>query len=220
MDPDNYQDENDSADYWLLTTDNKPNMFTGIIESIGTVIKIKKEGKNLCLSIQCSFADELKVDQSVAHNGVCLTVILIHGNVYDVIAIDETLKRTNLALLKEGDEINLERCTKVGDRLDGHIVQGHVDIVAKVTKIIPQQGSWLMYFNYDKQDYVTVEKGSVCVNGISLTVVDSGIDNFSVAIIPYTYENTNFNKLKIGDAVNIEFDIIGKYVSQLLKKTI
>ena len=195
-------------------------MFTGIIESTGIVIKIKKEEKNLRFTIQCSFANELKVDQSVSHNGVCLTVVSIHGNEYDVIAIDETLKRTNLSMLKEGDEINLERCTKVGDRLDGHIVQGHVDTLAKVTNIISQQGSWLMYFNYEKQDNITVEKGSICVNGISLTVVESGDDNFSVAIIPYTYEQTNFKKLKVGDFVNIEFDIIGKYVSRLMQKIV
>ena len=195
-------------------------MFTGIIESIGRIIKIKREEKNLRFTIQCSFANELKVDQSVSHNGVCLTVVSIQGNEYDVIAIDETLKRTNLPMLKEGDDVNLERCTKVGDRLDGHIVQGHIDTVAKVTNIISQQGSWLMYFEYDKQDNITVEKGSICVNGISLTVVDSGDDNFSVAIIPYTYEQTNFKKLKVGDLVNIEFDIIGKYVSRLMQKIV
>ncbi len=195
-------------------------MFTGIIETTGTVTKINKEDNNLRLSIQCSFANELKVDQSVSHNGVCLTVVSIYGNEYDVITIDETLKRTNLSMLKEGDEINLERCTKVGDRLDGHIVQGHVDTVAKVVNIVSQNGSWLMYFNYDKQENVTVEKGSICVNGISLTVLESGDDNFSVAIIPYTYEHTNFKKLKAGDLVNIEFDIIGKYISRLIQKAI
>lgn len=195
-------------------------MFTGIIESTGRIIKIKKEENNLRFTIQCSFANELKVDQSVSHNGVCLTVVSIQGNEYDVVAIDETLKRTNFSLLKEGDEINLERCTKVGDRLDGHIVQGHIDTVAKVVNIISQHGSWLMYFSYDKQENITVEKGSICVNGISLTVVESGEDNFSVAIIPYTYEHTNFKKFKAGDLVNIEFDIIGKYISRLMQKTV
>ena len=195
-------------------------MFTGIIESIGRIIKIKREEKNVRFTIQCSFANELKVDQSVSHNGVCLTVVSIQGNEYDVIAIDETLKRTNFFMLKEGDEVNLERCTKVGDRLDGHIVQGHIDTVAKVVNIVSQQGSWLMYFNYDKQENITVEKGSICVNGISLTVVESGEDNFSVAIIPFTYEHTNFKKLKAGDLVNIEFDIIGKYISRLMQKTV
>ena len=184
------------------------------------MIKIKREEKNLRFTIQCSFANELKVDQSVSHNGVCLTVVSIQGNEYDVIAIDETLKRTNFFMLKEGDEVNLERCTKVGDRLDGHIVQGHIDTVAKVVNIVSQQGSWLMHFNYDKQENITVEKGSICVNGISLTVVESGEDNFSVAIIPFTYEHTNFKKLKAGDLVNIEFDIIGKYISRLMQKTV
>jgi len=191
-------------------------MFTGIIESTGSILKIKREEKNLRLSIKCSFADELKIDQSVAHNGVCLTVVAINGNAYDVVAIDETLKRSNLGSLKEGNEINLERCTKLGDRLDGHIVQGHVDTVAKVTKIDTQKGSWLMHFEYDNQKYITVEKGSVCVNGVSLTVVDSGINNFSVAIIPYTFENTNFKNLRVGETVNIEFDVIGKYVERLI----
>jgi riboflavin synthase len=191
-------------------------MFTGIIESIGKVKKIDWEGSNLRISIQCPFAGELKIDQSVAHNGVCLTVVAISGDVYDVVAIDETLKRSNLGKVNAGDDINLERCTKVGDRLDGHIVQGHVDTTATVTKIIPQHGSWLFYFQYENTQQVTVQKGSVCVNGISLTVVDSGEYNFSVAIIPYTFENTNFKYLRIGDMVNVEFDIIGKYVAKLL----
>jgi riboflavin synthase len=191
-------------------------MFTGIIESLGTVVTVKKEENNLRFSIQCAFTSELKIDQSVAHNGVCLTVVAIKDDVYDVVAIDETLKRSNLGLLKAGDKINLERCTKVGDRLDGHIVQGHVDTSAKVTKIIPQQGSWLFYFQYDNKDHVTVQKGSVCINGVSLTVVDSEKNIFSVAIIPYTFENTNFKNLKVGDLVNVEFDIIGKYVAKLL----
>ena len=193
-------------------------MFTGIIEETGLIMKVVKEGTNLRFTIQCSFLDELKVDQSVAHNGVCLTVVSIKDKTYDVVAIDETLKRSNLGFLKEGDVINLERCTKLGDRLDGHIVQGHVDTVAKISKIVSQNGSWLMYFNFENQNYVTVEKGSICVNGISLTVVDSGKDNFSVAIIPYTYENTNLNKLKTDDFVNVEFDIIGKYVQKILQK--
>ena len=192
-------------------------MFTGIIESTGKVIKIEREEKNLRLHIQCSFVDELKVDQSVAHDGVCLTVVAIHDKIYEVVVIDETLKRSNLSKLNVGDEINLERCTKVGDRLDGHIVQGHIDTTARVTKIISNEGSWLFYFEYDKQENITVEKGSVCLNGISLTVVDSEKNNFSVAIIPYTFEHTNIKNLKVGDSVNVEFDIIGKYVAQLMK---
>jgi riboflavin synthase len=178
-------------------------MFTGIVESTGTIKKIK---------------NEVKVDQSVSHNGVCLTVVSIKGKIYDVVAIDETLTRSNLSLLKEGNVVNLERCTKVGDRLDGHIVQGHVDTVAKVMKISQQEGSWIFYFQYEDEKYITVEKGSICVNGISLTVVDSVKNNFSVAIIPYTFEHTNFKDLKVDDVVNIEFDIIGKYVERLMKK--
>jgi riboflavin synthase len=152
------------------------------------------------------------VDQSVAHNGVCLTVSAIKGNTYEVVAIDETLNRSNFSLVKPGDEINLERSLKLNDRLDGHIVQGHVDLVAVVDKIEEKNGSWLFYFSHPQSKYTTVEKGSVCVNGVSLTVVDSGKNNFSVAIIPYTREHTNFKNLKPGDPVNIEFDIVGKYI--------
>ena len=190
-------------------------MFTGIVEEIGFLRKIKKENGNVRLTVECSFTNELKVDQSVSHNGVCLTVVGKKNNTYDVIAVDETLKRSNIGLLAAGDEINLERCTKLGDRLDGHIVQGHVDIVAKIKKIELKKGSWLMHFEYENAKYITVEKGSICVNGISLTVVDSGKKNFSAAIIPYTFENTNFRNLKTGSIVNVEFDIIGKYLQKL-----
>ncbi len=192
-------------------------MFTGIIENTGTLVSTSKEGMNVRLRINCPFTDELKIDQSVAHNGICLTVVAITGNTYEVVAIEETLKRTNLRLLQTGDIINLERCMKVGDRLDGHIVQGHVDTVAKVTQIITMQGSWLIHFSYDDSKYITVEKGSVCVNGVSLTVVDSGEKTFSVAIIPYTFEHTNFKNLTVGGTVNIEFDIVGKYIARLVK---
>ncbi len=192
-------------------------MFTGIIENTGTLVSTSKEGMNVRLRINCPFTDELKIDQSVAHNGICLTVVAITGNTYEVVAIEETLKRTNLRLLQTGDIINLERCMKVGDRLDGHIVQGHVDTVAKVTQIITMQGSWLIHFSYDDSKYITVEKGSVCVNGVSLTVVDSGEKTFSVAIIPYTFEHTNFKNLTVGSTVNIEFDIVGKYIARLVK---
>lgn len=191
-------------------------MFTGIIEAIGSVTKIEGEEKNLRITIHCPFTNDLKVDQSVAHNGVCLTVVAITGDQYDVIAIDETLKRSNLGTVKAGDEINLERCMKLNDRLDGHIVQGHVDTTAKVESVLSQGGSWLISFSYDDDKYITVEKGSVCINGVSLTVVDSAKNNFSVAIIPFTWEHTNFKNLKSGDRVNIEFDIIGKYVARLL----
>ncbi len=192
-------------------------MFTGIIENTGTLVSTSKEGMNVRLRIDCPFTDELKIDQSVAHNGICLTVEAITGNTYEVVAIEETLKRTNLSILQAGDIINLERCMKVGDRLDGHIVQGHVDTVAKVTQIVTMQGSWLIHFSYDDSKYITVEKGSVCVNGVSLTVVDSGEKTFSVAIIPYTFEHTNFKNLTVGGTVNIEFDIVGKYIARLVK---
>ena len=192
-------------------------MFTGIIETLGTVTDIKKEGSNLRISLSSAFASELKIDQSVAHNGVCLTVTGVHDGEYEVVAIDETLKRTNLGWQKPGSKINLERCTKVGDRLDGHIVQGHVDTVAEVLSVVEQDGSWIYNFEFEKsQGHITVEKGSICVNGVSLTVVDSGINTFSVAIIPYTREHTNFLTLQKGDKVNIEFDIIGKYVAKIL----
>lgn len=192
-------------------------MFTGIIEELGTVSEVRKENSNLILTIATAFTPELKVDQSVAHNGVCLTVVEINGNEYKVTAIDETLKRTNLGSLKPGDKINLERCMKLGDRLDGHIVQGHVDTVAEVTRIEEQNGSWLFYFKYPfSSENVTVEKGSVCVNGVSLTVVESKDHSFSVAIIPFTWEHTNFHTFKTGDFVNIEFDVIGKYVARLM----
>lgn len=192
-------------------------MFTGIIEKLGTVKNVQSDNSNLILTIASPFTSELKVDQSIAHNGVCLTVTSIDGDQYKVTAIDETLKRTNLGSLKSGDKINLERCMILGARLDGHIVQGHVDTVAEVTKIEEQNGSWLFYFRFKSgAGYVTVEKGSVCVNGVSLTVVDSAHNTFSVAIIPYTWENTNFHSLRKGDFVNIEFDIIGKYVARLM----
>jgi len=193
-------------------------MFTGIIEAIGVLKSSVKEGSNLRLTIECPFAGELKIDQSIANNGVCLTVVSVKENTFDVIAIDETLKRSNLGLLKTGDQINLERCVKINDRLDGHIVQGHVDTMARVEDIVSQNGSWIVSFTYENEKYITVEKGSVCVNGASLTVVDSGKNNFSVAIIPYTWEHTNFGKLKKGGFVNIEFDIVGKYIAKLLHK--
>jgi len=191
-------------------------MFTGIIEETGILREIKNEGTNVRLTLHCSFVNELKVDQSVSHNGVCLTVVKIADGKYDVVAIDETLKRTNLGLLKPGDEINLERCTKVGDRLDGHIVQGHVDSVATVKSIEDKDGSWIFFFEYTSNGNVTVQKGSICVNGVSLTVVDSDTNSFSVAIIPYTFEHTNFKNLKKGSIVNLEFDIVGKYVAKLI----
>ncbi len=191
-------------------------MFTGIIETPGTVTSIKKEKGNLHITVRCSFTSELKIDQSVAHNGVCLTVIDIKGDEYTVTAIDETLKKTNLGTLAVGDQINLERCMKLGERLDGHIVQGHVDQTAVCKSVEESDGSFIFTFEYDaSQNNITVEKGSVCVNGVSLTVVNSKNNSFSVCIIPYTLEHTNFKNTKPGNIVNLEFDIIGKYVQRI-----
>ncbi|WP_298237288.1 riboflavin synthase [uncultured Algibacter sp.] len=191
-------------------------MFTGIIESIGTVTRLEYELENLHISIKSDMASELKIDQSVAHNGVCLTVVSIDTDEYTVTAIKETLDKTNLGLLKIGDGVNLERAMKLGDRLDGHIVQGHVDQVATCTNIKPTDGSWLFSFSYDASlNNITIEKGSITINGTSLTVINSGINTFSVAIIPYTFEHTNFNQFEIGTTVNLEFDMIGKYVVRL-----
>jgi len=193
-------------------------MFTGIIEKLGEVISIDKKGDNLIFEVSCSFVDELKIDQSVAHNGVCLTVIELTENSYKVEAIDETLRRTNLGLLKDGNIVNLERCLLPTQRLDGHIVQGHVDQTGECYKVIKHDGSWEYFFKYDSsKGNLTVEKGSICINGVSLTVVESTQNEFSVAIIPYTFENTNFNTFEVGTKVNLEFDIIGKYVSKLGK---
>lgn len=198
-------------------------MFTGIIESIGEVKGLVREEKNLHIKMKSSFTKELKIDQSVAHNGVCLTVVEIEGDEYVVTAIKETLDKTNLNALQEGQKVNLERCMQLGGRLDGHIVQGHVDQVAKVVSIEQQDGSWIYTFEYENKGNVTVEKGSITVNGTSLTVVNSRMNQFSVAIIPYTHEHTNFHTLEVGDLVNLEFDVIGKYVAkyaQVIKDTI
>ncbi len=192
-------------------------MFTGIIEALGIVRGIQKENNNLHLQIESSFAPELKIDQSVAHNGVCLTVVEIEGHVYTVTAIKETLEKTNLNAIAIGDLINLERGMKLGDRLDGHIVQGHVDQTAICQSITNENGSWIFTFEYDsKQNNVTIEKGSITVNGTSLTVVNSEKNSFSVAIIPYTYEHTVFHTFEKGTVVNLEFDVIGKYVARLM----
>ena len=191
-------------------------MFTGIIEAVGKVVELEKEQKNLYLSLESNLAKELKVDQSLAHNGVCLTVVETIANRYSVTAIEETLEKSNLGGIKMGDLINLERAMKITSRLDGHIVQGHVDQIGFCTGIDFREGSWFFDFEYDQnQENITVEKGSICVNGVSLTVVNSGKSHFSVAIIPYTYENTNFNNIQKGDTVNLEFDMIGKYIAKL-----
>ena len=193
-------------------------MFTGIIETIGSVSHLRHEAGNLHITVASSLSDELKIDQSVSHNGVCLTVVALSSGEHTVTAIAETLSKSNLGSLQIGDGINLERCTKVGDRLDGHIVQGHVDQTARCLSVAERQGSWLYTFQYDDASgNITVEKGSITVNGISLTVVDSKRDQFSVAIIPYTYEHTNLNQVKAGDTVNLEFDIVGKYIARLVE---
>lgn len=190
-------------------------MFTGIIESLGRLKQVQKDGSNVHFTFSCDFTNELKIDQSLAHNGCCLTVVEINGDDYVVTAIDETLKRTNLGALAVGDEVNLERCTKVGSRLDGHIVQGHVDATGECYKIEDLEGSTAYYFKYDYPE-ITVEKGSITVNGVSLTVVHSDKNEFSVHIIPYTKAHTNFKDFKIGTNVNLEFDIVGKYVRKMM----
>lgn len=191
-------------------------MFTGIVEEIGKITKTEGSGSNLNFTIQAEMTPELKIDQSVSHNGVCLTVVSINNSEYTVTAVKETLEKTNLGNLKEGDLLNLERGMKLGARLDGHIVQGHVDQTAVCKNVREEGGSWRFTFEYDpKLGNVTIEKGSITINGVSLTVVDSKRNEFSVAIIPYTFENTTFKNLKRGQVVNLEFDVIGKYVKRL-----
>jgi riboflavin synthase len=192
-------------------------MFSGIVESIGELVQVEREADNIHFTLRAPFVQELKIDQSVAHNGVCLTVVGIEAGTYKVTAIDETLQRTNLSEWRVGSKINLERCLKLQDRIDGHMVQGHVDTVASCVSVEDQNGSWKYHFSYDHaQEWVTVPKGSICVNGVSLTVVDSDKGVFSVCIIPYTWEHTNFRTLEEGHLVNLEFDIIGKYVMRYM----
>lgn len=193
-------------------------MFTGIIEGLARLEHIETENTNVHFTFSCPFTHELKIDQSVSHNGVCLTVVKIDGHRYTVTAIDETLQKTNLGTLKVGNMVNLERCMPANGRFDGHIVQGHVDQTGIITAITDNDGSWTYVIEYDsKSGNVTVEKGSITINGTSLTVVDSREDSFSVCIIPYTFENTVFTHLRVNDVVNLEFDIVGKYVARLLK---
>ncbi|WP_041801363.1 riboflavin synthase [Flagellimonas ruestringensis] len=193
-------------------------MFTGIIETLGKVEKLEKEGGNLHITVASDITSELKIDQSVSHNGVCLTVVSLDGDNYTVTAIEETLNKTNLSDLELGEVVNLERAMVLGARLDGHIVQGHVDQTAVCKSIEEKNGSWIYSFEYDpKLNNVTIEKGSITVDGVSLTVVDSQKNSFSVAIIPYTHEHTRFHTYKVGTTVNLEFDVVGKYVSRLLE---
>lgn len=200
-------------------------MFSGIVEEYAEVVKVVKDQENLHLTLKCSFVDELKIDQSVSHNGVCLTVVRIEDGTYTVTAMKETIERSNIGLLQPGDKVNVERSMMMNGRLDGHIVQGHVDQTATCEAIADAEGSWYYTFRYRfdsemaKRGYFTVDKGSVTVNGVSLTVCNPTEDSFQVAIIPYTYEHTNFHTLKVGGVVNIEFDIIGKYLSRMMQLT-
>ena len=200
-------------------------MFSGIVEEYAEVVKVVKDQENLHLTLKCSFVDELKIDQSVSHNGVCLTVGRIEDGTYTVTAMKETIERSNIGLLQPGDKVNVERSMMMNGRLDGHIVQGHVDQTATCEAIADAEGSWYYTFRYRfdpemaKRGYFTVDKGSVTVNGVSLTVCNPTEDSFQVAIIPYTYEHTNFHTLKVGSVVNIEFDIIGKYLSRMMQLT-
>ena len=200
-------------------------MFSGIVEVYAEVVKVVKDQENLHLTLKCSFVDELKIDQSVSHNGVCLTVVSIQDGTYTVTAMKETIERSNIGLLVVGDKVNVERSMMMNGRLDGHIVQGHVDQTAVCTAVDDAQGSWYFTFKYNfdkemaKRGYFTVDKGSVTVNGVSLTVCNPTSDTFQVAIIPYTYEHTNFHTIKVGSVVNIEFDIIGKYLSRMMQLT-
>lgn len=197
-------------------------MFSGIVEEAATVVALNRNKSNLDITLTCSFVNELKVDQSVSHNGVCLTVVKIEDNTYTVTAVQETLDRSNLGLLRPGSKVNVERSMMMNGRLDGHIVQGHVDQTAVCTDVVEADGSWYYTFEYAfnpemaKRGYLTVDKGSVTVNGVSLTVVNPTDNSFSVAIIPYTHELTNFHEIEKGSVVNIEFDIIGKYISRLM----
>lgn len=194
-------------------------MFTGIVEAMGSLVRKEAKGTNVEFWFTSPFTQELKVDQSLAHNGVCLTVVEIDGDQYRVTAIDETLQKTNMGDVAIGQKVNLERCMAANARFDGHIVQGHVDLTGICTEIKDQQGSWEYRFTYPASSgHVTVEKGSICVNGTSLTVVDSQDDSFTVCIIPYTYEHTVFHQLRVGDRVNLEFDILGKYIKKLMQR--
>ena len=193
-------------------------MFTGIIENIALVKEIKKDGDNLIFTFESDLTSQLKIDQSISHNGICLTVVDIIDNTYSVVAIKETVLKSSIKNWKVGEKVNLERAMKIGNRLDGHIVQGHVDQVGVCEKISEELGSWYFTFKYEKSDNITIEKGSIAINGISLTVVDSQTNKFSVAIIPYTYNHTNFKNLNIGDTVNLEFDMVGKYISKLVNQ--
>lgn len=193
-------------------------MFTGIIESLGEIIEITQQGTNLTFRVRSGISPELKIDQSLSHNGVCLTVVEVSDGTHCVTAIDETLRKTNLGQLRQGDLVNLERCMPANGRFDGHIVQGHVDQTGRCVAISDEQGSWLFDVEYEADSqHITVEKGSICLNGVSLTVFNTLQNSFRVAIIPYTYEHTTFHRLRVGDTVNLEFDVVGKYIRKMLE---
>jgi len=192
-------------------------MFTGIIENLSEIKEIIHEGDNLSISLFSDIAKELKIDQSVSHNGICLTVVDVDKDIYTVTAIKETIIKSSIKTWQKGDLVNIERAMKLGDRLDGHMVQGHIDQTAVCKKISEENGSWYFDFEYNSSNNLTIEKGSIAINGVSLTIVDSGENRFSVAIIPYTYNHTNFKNIIIGSLVNIEFDLIGKYISKIIK---
>jgi riboflavin synthase len=192
-------------------------MFTGIIENLAKIISINKSKSNLDITLSSSLTSEFKIDQSISHNGICLTIINIDGNNYTVTAIEETINKTTINSWKKGDSVNLERAMKLGDRLDGHMIQGHVDQIGTCVDVTTKDGSWEYAIQYEKSENLTVEKGSIAVNGVSLTVIDSKTNSFKVAIIPYTYEHTNFKTLRKGDLINLEFDILGKYLYKMSK---
>ena len=192
-------------------------MFTGIIENLAKIISINKSKSNLDITLSSSLTSEFKIDQSISHNGICLTVISIDGNNYTVTAIEETINKTTINSWKKGDSVNLERAMKLGDRLDGHMIQGHIDQIGTCVDVTTKDGSWEYAIQYEKSENLTVEKGSIAVNGVSLTVIDSKTNSFKVAIIPYTYEHTNFKTLRKGDLINLEFDILGKYLYKMSK---
>ncbi len=191
-------------------------MFTGIVEEVGKVVRVEGSGTNRDLVIAARIVGELRIDQSVAHNGVCLTVVSVESDEYRVTAVKETLERSQLGELKPGDEVNLERCLRIGDRLDGHMVQGHVDTITECIGIADQEGSWWFTFRLPQEKHLLVEKGSICINGVSLTIARLTEKDFSVAIIPYTYEHTTFRSLHAGSTVNLEFDVLGKYVERMM----
>lgn len=193
-------------------------MFTGIVEEVGEVLSLMDSGTNKTFTIRARMAPELRVDQSVSHNGVCLTVVAIDGDRYDVVAVKETLDRSNLGNLVAGNGVNLERSLRIGDRLDGHMVQGHVDGVVECVGVKDEEGSWMFTFAVPEEKHLLVQKGSICLNGVSLTVASLDANSFGVAIIPYTFEHTTFRSLKVGDSVNVEFDVLGKYVERMLAR--